>query len=283
MGKASVYWGEKMRSIIHLCPPLYKLCLTIVRDYGKIYFNRIDKTGGYRDKLKKLKGTKNGKACFIIGNGPSLCPEDLEEIGKMGFESFAANKIYKIFESTSWRPTYYAVVDWKGIDEEDASTMQIPHMFFSDYYWRKHNITNPNSYVFYGNRLTDSKLSSFRFSDDITKQIYVKGSVTYTNFQIAMYMGYSTIYLIGMDNSYAYVMGRDGKTTKASDVKDSHFYKDENPSHIYSEKEAMDNCFIAAKKYADKHGVKIINATRGGKLELFERIDFDTLVNNNAI
>lgn len=35
--------------------------------------------------------------------------------------------------------------------------------------------------------------------------------------------------------------------------------------------------FEAAKRYADSHGIKIYNATRGGNLEVFERVDFDSL------
>jgi len=32
-----------------------------------------------------------------------------------------------------------------------------------------------------------------------------------------------------------------------------------------------------ARKYADSHGIVIKNAGRGGKLENFERVDFDSL------
>lgn len=278
MNQYRIAIGESFRSAIHLCPPLYKLCLETVRRYGKIYFKVIDAKGKYTNKLKALKNTKEGKACFIIGNGPSLRAEDLDKIHESGYDSFASNRIFKIFDKTLWRPTYYSVVDWKGVDEKDANQLDVQYLFFSDYYWRKHKITNPNSLVFYGYRLSDPKLSTFRFSEDITQQIYMKGSVTYTNFQIAMYMGYHKIYLLGMDNSYAYVLGRDGKKVKNEGVETSHFYTDAVPEHIYSESEAMDNCFIAAKQYADRHGVEIYNATRGGKLEVFERVDFDELM-----
>ena len=37
------------------------------------------------------------------------------------------------------------------------------------------------------------------------------------------------------------------------------------------------NAHVAAKKYADEHDIKIYNATRGGKLEVFPRVDFDSL------
>jgi len=39
----------------------------------------------------------------------------------------------------------------------------------------------------------------------------------------------------------------------------------------------VERAYKTAKKYADRHGVKIYNATRGGNLEVFERVDFDTL------
>ena len=35
--------------------------------------------------------------------------------------------------------------------------------------------------------------------------------------------------------------------------------------------------FIEARHYADEHGIKILNATRGGKLEVFEKVNFDSL------
>lgn len=59
--------------------------------------------------LKTLKGIHAGKRCFIIGNGPSLCAEDLDKLKDE--YTFAANRIYEIFYLTEWRPTYYFVVD----------------------------------------------------------------------------------------------------------------------------------------------------------------------------
>ncbi len=35
--------------------------------------------------------------------------------------------------------------------------------------------------------------------------------------------------------------------------------------------------YKSAGNYADIHGIKIYNATRGGKLEVFERVNFDSL------
>jgi hypothetical protein len=39
--------------------------------------------------------------------------------------------------------------------------------------------------------------------------------------------------------------------------------------------------YVSAKKYADSHGIKIYNASRGGDLELYERVDLDVTLSKN--
>ena len=39
----------------------------------------------------------------------------------------------------------------------------------------------------------------------------------------------------------------------------------------------MNIAYECARKYADMHGIKIYNATRGGNLNVFERVCFDSL------
>ena len=38
-----------------------------------------------------------------------------------------------------------------------------------------------------------------------------------------------------------------------------------------------------AREYCDSHDIRIYNSTRGGKLEVFERIDFDALIGRIAL
>ena len=40
----------------------------------------------------------------------------------------------------------------------------------------------------------------------------------------------------------------------------------------------MTRAYISAEKYSREHGFRIFNATRGGKLEVFERVNFDTII-----
>jgi len=64
------------------------------------------------------------KRIFIIGNGPSLKPGDLDMIAASGFDSFACNRIQLIYDKTKWRPTYWNLAD------RSRSTMQAADIDF---------------------------------------------------------------------------------------------------------------------------------------------------------
>ena len=87
--------------------------------------------------------------------------------------------------------------------------------------------------------------------------------------QLAAFMGFKEIYLLGVDFSY----GGQQKNTNYT-----YFYETdaiENMGVGYVRQVTL--AYQAAKRYAESHGIKIYNATRGGKLEIFERVDFDSL------
>ena len=100
-------------------------------------------------------------------------------------------------------------------------------------------------------------------------------TVSYMCLQIAIYMGFKEIYLLGVDHSYSVALEPDGSVTQFEGVAD-HFSEKDKISNLPAPYKT-NLAYEAAKKYADEHDVKIYNATRGGKLEVFERLDFDSL------
>ena len=95
--------------------------------------NHFDSTA-YGREIKKLKNIYRGKRCFLIGNGPSLRAEDLTCLHEHGEICFAFNRIYNIFEQTSWRPTFYISQDEKMlsgcaevVDQTEMGTKLIPY------------------------------------------------------------------------------------------------------------------------------------------------------------
>lgn len=228
--------------------------------------------------LKKLKNKHLNMRCFIIGNGPSLNVSDLEKLKNE--ITFAFNRIYYIFDKTDWRPTYYCSEDdktiFKSIDE--ITNLKIENKFFPvNFPWDyKIHFKNANYYLFkYGDRMIEPK-----FSEDIVKCIYWGNTVAYTAIQIAVYMGIKEIYLLGVDHNFRKMINDKGEIIIDKTAKDyfSEKYNADNEDLYIPNVEVSTRAFTAARKYVDDQDIKIYNATRGGKLEVFERVDFDKII-----
>lgn len=226
--------------------------------------------------LADLKGIHEGERCFIIGNGPSLRYEDLDKL--QNEYTFAVNRIYLSFDETKWRPTYYAIQDSKILDQyaDDVANLDLPYKFVPKQYEGK--IKNPKGQVFYYNytvRLFNG--TSAMFSDDISQVTYEGGTVTFLCMQIAFYMGFKEIILIGNDFNYSLEKTKDGVVV--NNVKDyfTDKYIGNTDTRFYPRMDLCAQGFELARKKAEEKGIKIYNATRGGKLEIFERKDFDSI------
>lgn len=231
--------------------------------------------------LKTLKGIHAGKRCFIIGNGPSLCGEDLNKL--KGEYTFAVNRIYEIFDQTDWRPTYYVAADPKFLETnfEELKNNELGHMFLVagekvrlDYPIQKMTrIFVSSDYYFdpYQNRYN---MWSACISTDISQVIFTAGTVVFATLQLALYMGFAEIYLLGIDFSYAVTRDAEGSIHVYENVKDYFNGRRYNSELNY---ETVLHIYRITKEYCENHGIVLKNATRGGKLEVFERVDFDSL------
>ena len=96
--------------------------------------------------------------------------------------------------------------------------------------------------------------------------------------QIAYYMGFQTIYLVGLDHNYArpdHVVGTQTYTSHGDDV--NHF----DPSYFGAGKrwhdprvDRMEASYRVAKEMFEAAGRKLINATPQSKLDVFPKVDF---------
>ena len=115
----------------------------------------------------------------------------------------------------------------------------------------------------------------FLFSEDITDFIGGGGTSLYEIFQIAIYMGIKEFYLLGVDYSFNKEMKSNGEMIINKDIQ-SHAKEIDQGDGIYYVDDIM-KAWLKIKSYAENHNIKIYNATRGGKLEVFPRVDFDSL------
>lgn len=264
-------------SILASPPPkrgnLFLCCHASVEDIANQYTDQIvidafDYSSNlqiyYNKKIEILKNAFSGKQhCFIVATGVSLRTSDLDRLKENGEFCFGVNKIFKI--GSDWRPNAYIVTDSFLLQEaqEDIAKYDVPLKFFGDGNYCK-EAEKQNEYVMHvvGGQYLSAPPP---FSENIAQKVYGGGTVTYACIQIAIYLGFREIYLLGVDCDYS--LGS----------KSNHFYDEDKPDMIERNMEQMILAFQAAKNYADSHGIKIYNATRGGKLEVFERVDFDSL------
>ena len=229
--------------------------------------------------IRSLKDTKKGKRCFIIGNGPSLTAADLDKL--QAEDTFAFNRIYYMFDRTDWRPTYYMCVDVGvlGMNLPEIEKLGLPTIILSDI--ARKNVKKQADNIHYLYDFTKFKLNRWAFdppyiSEDCSDHFCLCFTVTFDAIQLAIYMGYTEIYLLGVDHSYSVTADAKGRIKKDESVRD-YFEGLEKTAITAQNYEATTAAFNVARVYADAHGITIKNATRGGKLEAFERVEFDTL------
>lgn len=245
------------------------------------YISKHFEKSKYGKELAKLKDSAVCDKCFIIGNGPSLTADDLTTLHNNNIPCFASNNILKMFDKTIWRPTYYVCEDLlvlQDLQEKINNTKLNIKIAPVNYHWFLDGDIVDAKYYF--QVFSDTE----KFSDDIAKHIIGKGTVTTTCVQIATYMGYKEIYLLGIDHNYRKFINNSGVITENKNIKD---YFDEDYAKTMEKKmipnlEATTKAYEEVKEHCDKIGVKIFNATRGGKLEVYPRADFDGLFNNEV-
>lgn len=243
---------------------------------------KLSKNRKISDKiLIDAKNMHQGKRCFIIGNGPSLTRQDLDALEEE--VTFASNRIYRMFTQTDWRPTYFVMFDESVaesagvIDGVNSFECKMKFVREQGYYIYK-KLKGKICYVhtMYSRKYLDNP----SFSEDAMKGIYTIASVTYSMIELAVHMGFKEIYLLGMDNRYAYSYTRDGKVVRNEGVL-SYFSdnQEEKPDPLSAAATwELDIAFEYAEQYSKEHGFRIFNATRGGFLEKFERVDLDNIL-----
>ncbi len=235
-------------------------------------FDCSDRIKEYHNpEIEALHNTHKGERCFIVATGPSLRFEDLETLRRNKEICFSMNSIYEAFGETRWRPDYFLVDDcyMLGDDNVDWDAIDAPNKLMGDTNEKFWNKKKKDKYLKYHQIYEMCQDRLPHFTDDFSTRTYLGYTVTYTCIQLAAYMGFSKIYLLGVDFSYA----------NERNATYGHFYKEEKKEAVGYTKEVL-NAYKATRKYADEHGIQVINATRGGKLEVFERVDFDSLFKN---
>ncbi|MFZ5617495.1 MAG: glycosyltransferase [Pseudomonadota bacterium] len=290
--------------------PRYAVCDTPIVRSGEVFgWSRGEERGhmprgevvsitAAASDLSCFKNLHEDERCFIMGNGPSLNATDLSLLATETV--FACNAAFMLFDRISWRPKYYACVDSRVLPDRareiDAMLNNDPGMigFFPAVLLehsskRRRTITRtllpPAHNRFFFNERPNSadNLPHSMFSYDINDYVVQPFTVAITLLQLAAYMGFSEIILIGCDTTYVVPQSakREGDgadlgvaLTSAYDDDQNHFdrrYFGKGRKWHDPQPDKMIMHYEHAKKALDAIGVRVYNATVGGKLEVFPR------------
>ena len=228
-------------------------------------------------KIRKLQGEYSGKRCFIIGNGPSLTVEDVNALRNE--YTFGVNKINKIFDKTEWRPTFYVVSDVEVLREtkDILEAISAKYLFFR--ISQKHMISDAKgNYLFFDEKNAFYGNHPGNFSMDASKTLYTGGTVAYECIQLAVYMGFTEIYLIGMDHSFSVASTKTGMIFGGTGGHFDDNYFKEGQTIMYARPDIIEEAYSFTLAATNKMKIHIYNATRGGHLESFQRVDLDEVL-----
>tara|TARA_Y100001936_G_scaffold254168_1_gene326237 strand:+ start:17274 stop:17900 length:627 start_codon:yes stop_codon:yes gene_type:complete len=124
------------------------------------------------------------------------------------------------------------------------------------------------------------------FSSDIKKTVYSGGTVTYVCLQLAYYMGFEKVYLIGLDHNFD-SKGVPNKTeVREADEDKNHFHPDYFPKGIKWQLPDLlrsELAYSKARSTFESSGREIIDLTVGGKCEVFKKADIRSVLGEGAV
>ena len=229
-------------------------------------------------QLKQYKNIHKGERCFIIGTGPSLTTDDLELLKDE--VCFGSNRIFEIYPRTTWRPTYYMNQDFKLIEKfADEIGALDTWAIFMPMDVKEKFAANPLC-RFFVLRHKEFYPGDAEFSENLHHYMGQGFTVTYGAIQMARYMGFSEVYLLGIDHNYSISLNEKGIPVMNEGTQD--YFKGSKASNQGLNLPRIVESTVAymtARKYADRQkDFTVYNATRGGKLEAFERVKLEDVL-----
>jgi hypothetical protein len=218
----------------------------------------------------------------IIGNGPSLNDLDLTRL-KSEY-TIAVNGIFYAADKMGFDPSFYVVEDTAVMRDNlsEIVAYSAGHKFFPSIYRDVVGDLPDVTYFMMNRGFYEPRSPNFcvpRFSMDPGQRLYSGQSVTLINLQLAYHLGFAEVVLIGMDFSYTVppeaIVEGDVITSTGDDP--NHFHPDYFGAGKVWKDPKLDRVlanYALAKLIFEADGRRILNATAGGRLELFERVDY---------
>ena len=117
------------------------------------------------------------------------------------------------------------------------------------------------------------------FQKDARKRIWEGATVTNVALQLAFYMGFEKAILIGVDHNFK-SKGDANKTITSEGDDENHFsaeYFGKGFRWQLPDLESSEGAYKMARGAYENAGREVVDATIGGKLDVFKKVEFDSL------
>jgi len=226
-------------------------------------------------KLAVIKNQHRGERCFIVGNGPSLRVTDVSKLE--GETTFGMNRIYLAFEEWGFPTSYLVCINSLVIEQvyQDFQELKIPK-FFS---WRSRKNLYPTGEPDEYTHFLFTTYTGPKFARDATARMWEGATVTFACLQLAFHMGFEQAILVGVDHSFA-AQGRPNTTIESQGDDQSHF----DPNYFgkgfrwqLPDLDTSEQGYWLARQAYEAAGRQVLDATIGGKLQIFPKVSYDSL------
>jgi hypothetical protein len=215
--------------------------------------------------LHDIKDLHKGKLAYLIGNGPSVNLTELEHL-KPGV-TFCFNRFYLAYPNTNFRPDYLVLSDRQTIDDfgQEAVTSAESEVFVVSK--KKPKFRGEFGWIFHN--------SANLFEKSLYHGVTPGGGSIVVALQLAVHMGIREFVLYGVDHHYPVVQRTENTDIFYSAIGEGNHFIDNYRSGkpwCPPQVDLIESSLIRCSNYINSlQGGRIINATNGGKLELFPR------------
>lgn len=224
--------------------------------------------GKNQSRFQCLKDRHLNQRVVIVANGPSLNLMDLSFLKSEIV--IGLNKIFLGFRKFNFYPRYYVAVNEKVIRQSANEIVKLTSVKFLSN--RCPDLLKEDALTY----IINTTQPPAPFCHDITLGVREGGTVTYAALQIAFYLGFQEVIIVGMDHRYNY-SGNPNQTSILQGPDPNHFSEEyfgfgkqwDNPDLIKSEK-----FYGLARFEYERFGKRILDATVEGSCNIFEKVDY---------
>ncbi|MFH1235598.1 MAG: 6-hydroxymethylpterin diphosphokinase MptE-like protein [Parcubacteria group bacterium] len=229
-----------------------------------------------RTRLNCYRDCHRGQRCFVMANGPSLGRMDMGALG--GEYTVSMNRAYLLYEQWGFTPSYYVCINELVLEQFATDVARLPMPRFLNFNRRQLFPISGEDYGLMYLRL-GLKLRDL-FCGDVTDAISSGGTVTFACLQLAYFMGFEEVILIGMDHNFVEKGVPNTTEVRQSDRDESHCHPDYVPKGIKWQLPDLyrsELAYAMARQAFERDGRRIVDATVDGKCDVFPKVDFKSL------